>query len=73
MIAIMGGGGINEANAARIVKETGVTEIHVGATNPTARWSFDGMRCSWGSRISPTSTGGGNGLRASASIVEGER
>ena len=31
-IAIMAGGGINEANAARIVKETGVTEIHVGAT-----------------------------------------
>lgn len=31
-IAIMAGGGINEANAARVVKETGVTEIHVGAT-----------------------------------------
>ena len=30
-IAIMAGGGINEANAARIVQETGVTEIHVGA------------------------------------------
>jgi copper homeostasis protein len=31
-ITIMAGGGINEANAARVVKETGVTEIHVGAT-----------------------------------------
>lgn len=31
-ITIMAGGGINEANAARIVKETGVREIHVGAT-----------------------------------------
>jgi len=31
-IAVMAGGGINEANAARVVKETGVTEIHVGAT-----------------------------------------
>ena len=30
-IAIMAGGGINEANAARIVRETGVREIHVGA------------------------------------------
>lgn len=31
-IEIMAGGGINEANAARIVSETGVREIHVGAT-----------------------------------------
>jgi len=31
-IVIMAGGGINEANAARIIAETGVTEIHVGAT-----------------------------------------
>lgn len=31
-ITIMAGGGINEANAARVVNETGVTEIHVGAT-----------------------------------------
>ena len=31
-IAVMAGGGINEANAARVVKETGVTEIHIGAT-----------------------------------------
>jgi len=31
-IAIMAGGGINEANAARVVQETGVAEIHVGAT-----------------------------------------
>ena len=31
-ITIMAGGGINEANAARIVRETGVGEIHVGAT-----------------------------------------
>lgn len=31
-ITIMAGGGINEANVARVVKETGVTEIHVGAT-----------------------------------------
>jgi copper homeostasis protein len=30
-ITIMAGGGINEANAARIVRETGVREIHVGA------------------------------------------
>jgi copper homeostasis protein CutC len=27
----MAGGGINEANAARIVRETGVREIHLGA------------------------------------------
>ncbi len=31
-ITIMAAGGINEANAARVVKETKVTEIHVGAT-----------------------------------------
>lgn len=30
-ITIMAGGGINEANAARIIRETGVREIHVGA------------------------------------------
>ena len=30
-IAVMAGGGINEANAARIVRETGVREIHLGA------------------------------------------
>lgn len=30
-ITIMAGGGINEANAARVVRETGVGEIHVGA------------------------------------------
>lgn len=30
-IIIMAGAGINEANAARIVRETGVREIHVGA------------------------------------------
>lgn len=30
-ITIMAGGGINEANAARVVRETGVREIHVGA------------------------------------------
>ena len=30
-ITVMAGGGINEANAARIVRETGVREIHLGA------------------------------------------
>jgi copper homeostasis protein len=30
-ITIMAGGGINEANAARIVRETGIREIHLGA------------------------------------------
>ncbi|HSE51823.1 MAG TPA: copper homeostasis protein CutC, partial [Gemmatimonadales bacterium] len=30
-ITIMAGAGINEANAARIVRETGVREIHIGA------------------------------------------
>ena len=30
-IAVMAGGGVNEANAARIVRETGVREIHLGA------------------------------------------
>jgi copper homeostasis protein len=30
-ITIMAGGGINESNAARVVRETGVGEIHVGA------------------------------------------
>jgi copper homeostasis protein len=30
-ITVMAGGGINEANAGRIVRETGVREIHVGA------------------------------------------
>ena len=30
-ITVMAGGGINEANAARVVRETGVGEIHVGA------------------------------------------
>jgi copper homeostasis protein len=30
-IIVMAGGGINEANAARIVRETGVEEIHIGA------------------------------------------
>ena len=30
-ITIMAGGGINEANAVRVVRETGVGEIHVGA------------------------------------------
>jgi copper homeostasis protein len=31
-LVVMAGGGINEANAARVVKETGATEIHVGAS-----------------------------------------
>ena len=31
-ITVMAGGGINEANAARVVSETGVREIHIGAT-----------------------------------------
>jgi copper homeostasis protein len=30
-ITLMAGGGINEANAARIVRETGVREIHLSA------------------------------------------
>src|SRR5271168_3223235 len=35
-IAIMAGGGINDHNAARIVEQTGVREIHVGLRTPVA-------------------------------------
>jgi len=35
-ITILAGGGIDETNAARIVKETGVREIHLRGTRPRA-------------------------------------
>jgi copper homeostasis protein len=34
-IAVLAGGGINEGNAARIVRETGVREIHVRGSRAT--------------------------------------
>ena len=35
-IAVMAGGGINETNVAEVIRATGVTEIHVGASGTAA-------------------------------------
>jgi copper homeostasis protein len=53
-IIVMPGGGINPANAARIVAATGVSEIHLSAgILVQSRMQFRNERCSMGGSVRP--------------------